>query len=306
MICSRCRTEIQGSVCPHCGLEGDAEKTIQRSIPFESRLGNDREVLPGDMPDSGPENQASRPPVLRNSLRVASTSRPVPRRPRISRSRAAPERSLFPDGFSGTGGRGEKKIVTVTRKASSARSLVDKPLIRMPAGSRPAQVPKQQELRLEASPPQSGSAGAEETTPPSPEIPSEIILSRLLSGIVDASLSILTGFLFSWTACLILNLGFLSVTTLSLGGACSLGFYFLSSCFFLISCGQTPGMYLTELRLIAEEGPEAVPAHAILFRVLLFPAVAASLVGLCLSLFDPGRRCLHDRLTHTRVVPNDF
>ncbi len=176
----------------------------------------------------------------------------------------------------------------------------------MPSGSRPRQVPKQRELRLEAPLPQPGSGSAEETTTPSPHIPSEIILSRLLAGIVDASLSILTGFLFSWTACLVLNQHFLSVTTLSLGGACSLSFYFLSSCFFLISCGQTPGMYLTELRLIAEEVPEAAPVHAILFRVLLFPAVAASLVGLCLSLFDPGRRCLHDRLTHTRVVPVDL
>ncbi len=306
MICSRCRTEIEGGVCPHCGFEGDTEKTIQRPIPFASRLGGDRQVLPEDTPDFGPENQGSHPRFKRNSLRVASTSRPVPRGPRISRSRAAPERSLFPDGFSGTGGRGEKKIVTVTRKASAIPSLVDKPLIRMPARSRPGQVPKQQELRLEASPPQSGSAGAEKTTPPSPEIPSEIILSRFLAGIVDASLSILTGFLFSWTACLILNRDFLSIPTLSLGGGCSLGFFFLSSCFFLISCGQTPGMYLTELRLIAEEVPEAVPPQAILFRVLLFPAVAASLVGLCLSFFDPGRRCLHDRLTHTRIVPNDF
>ena len=293
-------------MCPHCGLEGDAEKTIQKPIPFECRLGDDRQVLPGDTPDFGPENQGNRPRVKWNSLRVGSTSRPVPRRPRISRSRAAPERGLFPDGFSGTGGRGEKKIVTVTRKASAVPSLVDRPLIRVPARSGPSQVPKQQELRLEAFPPQSGSAASEETTSPSLEIPSEIILSRLLAGIVDASLSILTGFLFSWTACLLLNLDFLSISTLSLGGACSLGFCFLSSCFFLISCGQTPGMYLTELRLIAEEVPEAVPTQAILFRVLLFPAVAASLVGLCLSFFDPGRRCLHDRLTRTRVVPNDF
>ncbi len=306
MICSRCRTEIEGGVCPHCGLEGDAEKIIQRSIPFKSRLGDGRQVLPGDTPDFGPEKRDSHPRVKRHFPRVASPSRSGPRRPRISRSRAEPERSLFPDGFPGTGARGEKKIVTVTRKASSAQSLADKPLIRMPAGSRSRQVPKQQELRLEAPLPQSGSEGAEETAAPSPEIPSEIIFSRLLSGIVDASLSILTGFLFSWTACLILNLHFLSVTTLSLGAACSLGFYFLSSCFFLISCGQTPGMYLTELRLIAEDIPEAAPTHAILFRVLLFPAVAASLVGLCVSLFDPGRRCLHDRLTHTRVVPSDF
>ncbi len=304
MICSRCRTEIQGGVCPHCGLEGDAEKTTQRSIPFKNHLGDDSQVLSGATPDSGLENKGRRR-VRRSSLRVTSTSRPVPRRPRISRSSAAPKRSLFPDGFSGTAGRGEKKIVTVTRKASSATSLVDKPLIRRPAGSRSGQLPKQQELRLEAPRPQSGSAGADEATP-SPEIPSEIILSRVLSGIVDASLSILTGFLFSWTACLILNRDFLEVATLGLGGACSLGFYFLSSCFFLISCGQTPGMYLTELRLIAEEVPEAVPAHAIFFRVLLFPAVAASLLGLCQSLFDPGRRCLHDRLTGTRVVPNDF
>lgn len=306
MICSRCRAEIEGGVCPHCGLEGDEEKIIQRSIPFESRLGNDRQIRPGDTPDFGPENRDSRPQVKRNSPRVAATSRTGPRRPRISRSRAAPERSLFPDGFPGAGGRGEKKIVTVTRKASSAQSLAEKPLIRMPSGSRPRQVPKQRELRLEAPLPQPGSGSAEETTTPSPHIPSEIILSRLLAGIVDASLSILTGFLFSWTACLVLNQHFLSVTTLSLGGACSLSFYFLSSCFFLISCGQTPGMYLTELRLIAEEVPEAAPVHAILFRVLLFPAVAASLVGLCLSLFDPGRRCLHDRLTHTRVVPVDL
>ena len=306
MICSRCRSEIEGGVCPQCGLESDPEKITQKSIPFESRFGDDRQVLPGDTPDFGAEKRGSHSRVERNSPRVASPSRSGPRRPRISRSRAEPERSLFPDGFPSAGGRGEKKIVTVTRRTSSSQSLADKPLIRMPAGSRPRQVPKQQELRLESALPQSGGNGAEETSGPSSEIPSEIILSRLLSGIVDASLSILTGFLFSWTACLILNLNFLSITNLSLGGAGSLGFYLLSSSFFLISCGQTPGMYLTELRLISEKIPEAAPTHAILFRVLLFPAVAASLVGLCVSFFDPGRRCLHDRLTHTRVVPSDF
>ena len=166
MICSRCRTEIEGGVCPQCGLESDPEKITQKSIPFKSRLGDDRQVLPGDTPDFGAEKRGSHPRVERNSPRVASPSRSGPRRPRISRSRAEPERSLFPDGFPSAGGRGEKKIVTVTRRTSSSQSLADKPLIRMPAGSRPRQVPKQQELRLESALPQSGGNGAEETSLP--------------------------------------------------------------------------------------------------------------------------------------------
>lgn len=306
MICSRCRTEIQGGVCSNCGLEEDAEKVTQRSIPFESRTGDEGESSPHHRLGAEPLSESSRPRVRHRPSRVATGPGPSLSNPRISRSPREAERRLFPDEFLSKEGRGGKRIVTVGAAATSDQSLVDKPLIRMPAGSRPLEAPRQQDLRLEAPPPQPGSADAAAVSATSSELPAEIILSRLLSGIVDASLSVLTGFLFSYTACLILNRDFLLPASVALGGVCSLGFYVLSSSFFLISCGQTPGMYLTELRLVADEVSERVSTGTILLRVVLFLPVAASFFGLCLSLFDRGRRCLHDRLTHTRIVPMDF
>ncbi len=119
---------------------------------------------------------------------------------------------------------------------------------------------------------------------------------------IDLSLPVLIAFVFSYSASKILNFDFFSANSVQLGVVFSLCFFFLNSFFFLVLSGQTPGMYLTDLQLVGEES-ETVSFQSLLLRVCLFLPVAATVVGLLWSVFDPWCRCVHDRLSKTRVVP---
>ena len=178
-------------------------------------------------------------------------------------------------------------------------------VIRIPARPRSRTqepIPQQQELNLESL---SSTEGVGEGSRIELEgsLPKEILLSRLLAAIIDVSMAILTGFVFCLLAAWELNLDFFSSLGFRLGIGCTVGFYLFNSFFFLIVAGQTPGMYLTDLRLVSEEWQEDVSLRALAIRILLYPTVAVTLVGLLWSLFDPLRRCLHDRISRTRVVP---
>ena len=61
-------------------------------------------------------------------------------------------------------------------------------------------------------------------------------------------------------------------------------------------------MYFTRLRLVSENQQESVSLRAVALWVFLYPPVTVTLVGLLWGLIDPWRRCIHDRLSGTRVV----
>jgi len=78
--------------------------------------------------------------------------------------------------------------------------------------------------------------------------------------------------------------------------------YFVYSFVFLGTANQTIGMMLTDLRMVGAsfERPRAVQ---ILIRCIAFLLGSAGLgIGLLWSCFDRQSRCLHDRLSQTRVV----
>ena len=61
-------------------------------------------------------------------------------------------------------------------------------------------------------------------------------------------------------------------------------------------------MYLTDLRLIGEDSKE-VRIVSLFVRIAFFLPVVVTVLGLLLAIFDPWCRCLHDRLSSTRIVP---
>lgn len=148
----------------------------------------------------------------------------------------------------------------------------------------------------------SSSSDGEEAAGSETGLSHEVIFSRMLAGMIDLSLPVLIAFVFSYSASKILNFDFFSANSVQLGVVFSLCFFFLNSFFFLVLSGQTPGMYLTDLQLVGEES-ETVSFQSLLLRVCLFLPVAATVVGLLWSVFDPWCRCVHDRLSKTRVVP---
>lgn len=161
---------------------------------------------------------------------------------------------------------------------------------------------RQHKLKLETLPPAPPVAEAPRPAVTVTSPPREILLSRILAAILDLSLAGLIGFSFCLLSSLSLSLDFFSLESFRLGVICTAGFYFFNSFFFLLGAGQTPGMYLTHLRLVSEKPQEPVSMRAVALWIFLYPPVTLTLVGLLWGFIDPWRRCFHDRLSGTRVV----
>lgn len=171
-----------------------------------------------------------------------------------------------------------------------------------PRSGNPSRIHRQQKLKLETLPP-----AAPVVEPPKPAVtvtspPREILLSRILAAILDFSLAGLIGFSLCLLASRALSLDFFSLESFRLGGVCTVGIYLFTSFFFLLGAGQTPGMYFTRLRLVSEKQRESISMLAVALWIFLYPPVTLTLVGLLWGLIDPWRRCIHDRLSGTRVV----
>lgn len=216
-------------------------------------------------------------------------------------------RPLFDYKLLGTAQKRRKQRVTrLTKRGRVSPKLAEKPLIRTPMGSRgTARIhpPKQQALTLDTplEPPVSSSPASRDDSREIGISP-EVIFSRLLAGMIDLVLSFLTAFVFTLSASYILNFELISTNSLRLGVLFSLCFYFLNSFFFMVLSGQTPGMYFTELQLVGEDSQE-VSIPSLVLRVFLFLPVAATVLGLFWCVCDPWRRCAHDRISNTKIIP---
>ena len=136
-----------------------------------------------------------------------------------------------------------------------------------------------------------------------PKVSKEILFSRFLSGIVDLVLPLLMGFTFTIVASFLLGFDLLTPSSIKWIGLFALSFFFFNSVFFFMTSGQTPGMIVTDLRLVRENEDDEVSVGAILLRVLLFLPSALTVIGLAWAIFDPMCRCLHDLLSRTRIEP---
>ncbi|MBN1568185.1 MAG: RDD family protein [Acidobacteria bacterium] len=145
--------------------------------------------------------------------------------------------------------------------------------------------------------------GARQTKSSDFETSPMMLLSRILSGLVDL---IIIGLCMAF---LILAADIFSgIKVLGLGSILSyailfLLIFFLYSLFFFRISGQTIGMMITHLRVVTGFGAERPRIGRILFRCAAFlVSLFCFGLGLLWAFFDPDHRCFHDRLTDTRPV----
>jgi uncharacterized RDD family membrane protein YckC len=149
-----------------------------------------------------------------------------------------------------------------------------------------------------APPPESLSPPVEPLVPAS----REILVSRALCGVIDLTMAAVLGVVFVGIASRLVGFDFFNSLSLLFTAGFSIAFHLLSSLFFLITCGQTPGMAATRLRLEAEDPEEGLHLKLLILRTILFLPCLTSVVGMAWAFFDPYRRCAHDVLSRTLVV----
>jgi uncharacterized RDD family membrane protein YckC len=133
-----------------------------------------------------------------------------------------------------------------------------------------------------------------------------ILVSRTLSGLMDLIIMALS------TGALIIAADFFSgIRVLDLVSVIhylelSLLVYFTYSLFFLEIVGQTIGMMIMNLQVVAGTGEMRLRMRRLLLRCFCYLVSVLFLgIGLLWALFDPECQCLHDRLTNTHVVRVD-
>ena len=313
MYCPQCQVQVIDKLCSQCGAEvassykdkgNKINPSFSRNI-VESASGS-QQVAQGEETsnwrlevkrklDNHYEKKRSSPTL--NQRRQKQASSPDRRKPKRSTDNALFDYRLRESI------KKDSRVSQVRRPVS--KTTTEKPLIRAPVGTRSSshsRAPIQRTLTLEAPPSLSEIRFTEETEPEENRVSHEVIFSRLLAGIIDLTLPILVAAPFTFTASIILGFEFFSMNSLWFQVSFSVGFYFLNSFFFLSVSGQTPGMYLTDLRLIGEDSEE-VRIVSLFVRIAFFLPVVVTVLGLLLAIFDPWCRCLHDRLSSTRIVP---
>ena len=313
MQCPRCQVKISGTHCPNCGF---------------TQAYSENRVQPSEKPESGPQDFSDSQLVAKELAETTDWRSQIKRKVGEHTGNLAPDGSLnqpdrpnqesedaggslFDYKLSEPGNKTRMpKVVRFSRKGSASPEFTEKPLIRTPVGSpdtvRP-QVPKQQALTLNVplAPPEASSPAVEKSGESAEiGISNEVILSRLLAGMIDLVFPFLIAFIFTLSASYILNFELISTSSVRLGALVSICFFFLNSFFFLILSGQTPGMYLTDLQLVGEDSKE-VSFPALMLRVFLFLPLAVTVLGLFWCVGDPWCRCAHDRISRTRIIPID-
>lgn len=306
MLCPRCQLALVNDRCPKCGLalrkpipRSNAKATEQRKAPTTPH----QPFLLDDRLDWRVElKQRVRRRVKEDKPKKA---RAEGKRPKASRKELG---ELAADEIPDISGRPKKrKLGEDSQLQSSSKEFLplDGPLERKASqkgSQRKAEPPvaRQVSFQLETT------LDSSEQEPPEiaqerPTVDREILFSRFLAGLIDLSLPFLTGIFFAATTSIILEFDFFLSYAMELSVALGFSFFVFNSLFFLVSCGQTPGMYLTELKLVHEDIDEEVSLAQVILRVMAFLPSAISVVGLIWSLFDPFQRCLHDLVSQTRV-----
>jgi uncharacterized RDD family membrane protein YckC len=315
--CPHCQSENSGIDCPTCGpIPADPENRLPQRENSES---DPHSVSPSQLvtkPQTGTadwRSQVKRKVSERTGKNLAPNEglHQLKGPSRATHKSGSAGRPLFdyqlsePHKHKKTR---KPKVVRFPSKGNYSPTIAERPLIRSPVSSqgnaRP-QLPKQQALTLDAPlappvifSPVSGKRGDSTEI----GVSHEVILSRLLAGMIDLVFSFLIAFVFTVSASYVLNFELISTSSVRLGVLFSLCFFFLNAFFFLILSGQTPGMYLTDLQLVGEESEE-VSFPSLVLRVFLFLPVAATVLGLCICVGDPWCRCAHDRVSKTRIIP---
>lgn len=340
MLCPQCQIPIEEGKCPQCGTSYKTARrsikiatrtnTVQTPIKFDvsgpvtdathPRTTDWRTELRRRLEEHSARGK------LTDSDRRATETTSAEGEPHPASATAA-KNHLFQYKLRQTGVKDSSSSKSPTGKRASVEvdPVLKKPLVRQkpvpPVSNHDSKL--QKTFDLESVPTSDLEAAARETESPSQDkeqqedfpsvsVPSfyeqdesvsvskEILFSRFLAGMIDLAIPALTGFGFTALASLILHFELFTADSLLWAGFVSLAFFLFNSLFFLSTCGQTPGMYLTELQLI-REGDDADAITPVLLRIVLFLPSVVSIAGLVPALFDPLARCVHDILSGTRV-----
>lgn len=207
---------------------------------------------------------------------------------------------------------GERRPV----RMKSKREPVAKPVIRR--SSTPPRRPEPNDPRqrpLELVQLSRGAVSQELPTAPGPSIPAEdlsrieeseagreALFSRILAGLLDLMVALLTGALFAFTGARLMSADLTSAAVMETAVACALAAWILNNAFFLFATRQTLGMMVTDLELLVEERAR-LTLPRVLARVLLQMLATVSVAGLLWAIFDEQGRCWHDRISRSLIVP---
>jgi len=129
-----------------------------------------------------------------------------------------------------------------------------------------------------------------------------VLLSRTLSGFVDLSIVALLASGIVLSADFFSGIELIDAVSKVWYAALLLATYLLYSAFFLGTANQTIGMMIKDLRVVGENGKRPKLKQVLVLGVAYLLSVFAGGLGLLWACFDRRTRCLHDRISHTRVV----
>ena len=318
MVCARCSIPLLNGRCPKCRSEDAATRgTFRPVIPYQFSSRSESAEQASEWKQEilqklERHKRKSTPSPSEKAAPRETAAEPVRRPLEVSESHeagvnpgSAPASSAFHYRMSGRNSAPGEKILTYRPEGRVAAR--EKPVIRpvVKTGGKMALDKRQGRLRLDRS--RVEKSRTHRSQPEQPEriektVFPEILLSRMLSGLIDVVTAVVAGGSTVLVASLATGAGVMSETllrdTLMTAGV----FFLFSSTFLLYLSGQTLGMLATELSLVAE-AQKRPRLSDIVLRVLSFLAVMASLAGLLWALFDRRQLCWHDHLSKTRVVP---
>ncbi|HUV13444.1 MAG TPA: RDD family protein [Acidobacteriota bacterium] len=325
MLCTRCKVPIKAGRCPRCGAvtsSGDdgEHKKGRRSLPiqFDVSTSSQAEAAKGDpnwrsglkqavegkasqqldteaetVPDSGiafpAPKQESDSSIFDYRLRDSSPEQKAPSTSSnpnlnapVSRKPQALEKTL-------------SRPATAPQEPRKNAGTHQKRLDLTPLPHRTTPIPSSSKPTL--------TAEAERNAAKQSQLSREILFSRFLAGIIDLTLPLGLALIFTLATARVLVFDLFETHTVTLILAFAATFFFFNSMFFLLSSGRTPGMYFTDLELRNADGTQQVTPSLVLLRVLFFVPTVLSVFGLIWAVFDPSRRCLHDHLSGTQIMP---
>ena len=129
-----------------------------------------------------------------------------------------------------------------------------------------------------------------------------ILLTRTLSGLIDLLIVAGCTGLFVAISSYFGNIDVLSQAFFPVAVGAGLFFQVFYSLHFLVSVHRTAGMILTGLRVVDEQDGELQVRQAVMRTFCFLVSWLALTVGLLWGLWDHRSRCLHDSISHTKVV----
>jgi uncharacterized RDD family membrane protein YckC len=135
-----------------------------------------------------------------------------------------------------------------------------------------------------------------------PESDKLILLTRTFSGLVDLVIIVLIGSALIFAVDVIEGIEVFDTVSLLYYLALLIVIFLVYSLFFLATANQTIGMMITDLRITGERRPRPSLKQVFVRSLVFLFALSAAGTGLVIGFFDRHARCLHDRLSRTRVV----